>query len=227
VKLLHVRLEGWTATFRLPLLYSGTGLTSPLPPYSTLLGLMGSLAGHEIAAGEIRSIGFVFASEGVAVDLETTWCFEADRQTGRLKSKTQRGIAKRQFHVRPKLDLYLDNLNLLAIFEHPANPPCLGRSQDLAWIVGNPEEVEATPVEEGIVRGTLLPFPEPNAGGLILRLPDYFDNSDLGYTRSIEKLAIYQAIKHDAPARIRRAGLFSITGLPNDEAIYVHSLMPS
>lgn len=226
MKLLHVRLEGWTATFRLPLLYSGTGLTSPLPPYSTLLGLMGSLAGHEIAAGEIR-IGFVFASEGVAVDLETTWCFEADRRTGRLKSKTQRGIAKRQFHVRPKLDLYLDNLNLLAIFEHPANPPCLGRSQDLAWIAGNPEEVEATPVEEGIVRGTLVPFPEPNAGGLILRLPDYFDNSDLGYTRSIEKLGIYQAIKHDAPARICRSGLFSVTGLPNDEAIYLHSLMSS
>jgi len=223
MNLLHVRLKGWTATFRLPLLYSGTGLTSPVPPYSTLLGLMGNVAGREVAPTETR-IGYVFRSDGVGVDLETTWRFEAKPRTGRLISQTQRGIAKRQFHVRPQLDLYLDNLNLLSIFENPVNPPCMGRSQDLAWIVGIPERVEAIPVEEGTVRGTLIPFPEPNAGGLILRLPDYFDNSNVGYTRRIEKLVMYQVIKHEAPAKIHREGLFKITGLPDGEVIYLHSL---
>jgi hypothetical protein len=45
------------------------------------------------------------------------------------------------------------------------------------------EIFNAEPVEEGIVRGTLIPFPEPNAGGIILRLPEYFSNTDTGYTR--------------------------------------------
>ncbi len=226
MNLLHVRLNGWTATFRLPLLYSGMRVTSPVPPYSTLLGLMGSVAGREITPTETR-IGYIFRSDGLAVDLETTWRFKVKPRTGRLESQIQRGIAKRQFHVRPQLDLYLDNLNLRSIFEHPANPPYLGRSQDLVWTVVIPERVEAIPVEEGTVRGTLIPFPEPGAGGLILRLPDYFDNSNLGYTRRMEKLGMYQVIKYEAPAKIHREGLFSIGGLPEGEVIYLHSLQSS
>ena len=44
MKLLHAKIVGWTATFRMPLLYSGTGLTAPVPPYSTILGFIGNLA---------------------------------------------------------------------------------------------------------------------------------------------------------------------------------------
>src|ERR1044072_4487492 len=99
MKLLHVRLEGWTATFRLPLIYSGTGLTAPVPPFSTLLGLVGNLAGREIAAYETR-IGYVFRSSGTAYDLETTRRLEMDKKSGRLKAQNVPGIARRQFHVR-------------------------------------------------------------------------------------------------------------------------------
>lgn len=219
MKILHIFIKAWTATFRLPLLYSGTGLTSPLPPYSTLLGLIGTVAGREINFTE-TSIGFVFKSSGTAIDLETTHRLFMDNK-GMLKQKKDTGIAKREFHINPELDLYLDKLSYKKYFEYPKNSLCLGRSQDLAWIK-NVEEIEVDEVKEGKIRGTLVPFPEPNAAGLILLLPDYFNNSDFGYTREIGKLGKYQAVKYEAPANIKRENLYKIQ--KTDEVIYLHSL---
>lgn len=219
MKILHVSLKAWSATFRLPLLYSGTGLTSPLPPYSTLIGLIGAVVGREISHTETR-IGFVFRSSGIAIDLETSQRLWVDNK-GRLKPQKDTGIAKRQFHVNPALDIYLDELSYKRHFEYPANAPCLGRSQDLAWI-NTVEEIDVELVQEGTVRGTLIPFPEPNAAGLILLLPDYFDNSDFGYAREIGKIGKYQAVKYDTPAKIRRENLFKLQ--KSDEVIYLHSL---
>ncbi len=220
MKLLHVNIRAWTATFRLPLLYSGTGLTSPLPPYSTLLGLIGSTVGREIRPEETR-IGFVFKSAGTAIDLETTQRLCVDNK-GQLKPQKDTGIAKRQFHIKPELDLYLDELSFKRHFEYPANCICLGRSQDVAWILVV-EEIEAEPVQGGTIRGTLVPFPEPNAAGLILLVPDYFDNSDYGCAREIGKLGKYQAIKYETPAKISRNNLFRLQ--TSDETIYLHSLI--
>src|SRR5438045_1576092 len=165
MKLLHVRLEGWTATFRLPLMYSGTALSAPVPSYSTILGLIGNLAAREIPPDETR-VGYLFRCFGASYDLETTRRLEMNK-AGRLRAQPVPGIAKRQFLVRPVLDLYLDNLNLRRVFEVPANAPSLGRSQDLAWIT-KIDEIEVDPAPNGIVRGTLLPFPQPGASGQIL-----------------------------------------------------------
>jgi CRISPR-associated protein Cas5t len=221
MKLLHVRLEGWTATFRLPLIFSGTALTAPVPPYSTLLGLMGNLAAREIKPHETR-IGYKFQSVGTSYDLETTRRLELDKNTGRLKAQRVPGIATRQFHVRPELDLYLDNLNMREVFERPANAPCLGRSQDVAWIK-EVEEVEAEPSDEGVVRGTLIPFPQPGASGQILNLPDYFHNDQRGYTRSVGRMAKFLAVRYETPARIKRENLFRVISAKDEEVIYLHS----
>jgi len=132
---------------------------------------------------------------------------------------------KRQFHVRPTLDLYLDNTTLRASFDLPANVPCLGRSQDLAWIT-LVEEIGAEPRAAGIVRGTLVPFPQPGATGVILPLPDYLRNDQTGFTRTVGRVSKFQAIRYDTPVQITRADLFSCRGgwLKN-EAIYLRSLM--
>lgn len=220
MRLLHARLEGWTATFRLPLIYSGTGLTAPMPPYSTLLGLIGNLAGRPIAPDETR-IGYVFRSAGTSYDLETTRRLEMQKD-GRLKTQPVPGIAKRQFHVRPILELYLDNLTLREAFESPANVPCMGRSQDLAWIT-KVEEVEAEPRGEGVVRGTLIPFPQPGATGIILPLPDYLINDQMGYTREAGRISKFQSVRHENPALITRADLFHVGGDTN-EVIYLRAL---
>ena len=222
MKLLHARLEGWTATFRLPLIYSGTGLTSPLPPYSTILGLIGNLAGHQIAPDQTR-IGYIFRSTGTSYDLETSRRLEMDKE-GRLKPQSVPGIAKRQFHVRPSLDLYLDNTALRSAFDLPANVPCLGRSQDLAWIT-LVEEVDAELCDAGIIRGTLVPFPQAGATGVILPLPDYLLNDQTGFTRSVGRVAKFQAVRYETPVQITRADLFRVDGLAENEAIYLRSLM--
>lgn len=219
MRLLHISIRAWTATFRLPLLYSGTGLTSPLPPYSTILGLIGATVGREIMPEETK-IGFVFKSAGTAIDIETTQRLKVDNK-GRLKPNKETGIAKRQFHIKPELELYLDNLSFKKAFEYPANSLCLGRSQDLAWVL-DVNEVEADSVSEGIIRGTLIQFPEHNAAGLILLLPDYFNNSDFGYTRETGKLGKYQAVKYDTPAKIKRNNLFRLKD--SGETIYLYSL---
>ncbi len=220
MKILHITIKAWTATFRLPLSYSGAGLTSPLPPYSTLLGLIGAVAGREIKFDE-TGIGYIFRSSGTAFDLETT--HRLFMNNGKLKYQKDTSIFKRQFHINPNLNLYLDNLSFKKYFEYPANSPCLGRSQDLAWIT-NVEEIEAEEVRGGNIKGTLVPFPVPNAVGLILNLPDYFDNSEFGYTRGTGKLRTYQAIRYETPANIERKNLYKIEKTDTDEVIYLHSL---
>jgi CRISPR-associated protein Cas5t len=222
MKLIHVRLEGWTATFRLPLIYSGTGLTAPLPPYSTILGLIGNLAGRQIAPDETR-IGYIFRSAGTSFDLETSRRLEMDKE-GRLRSQSVPGIAKRQFHVNPTLDLYLDNVSLCEVFNSPANVPCLGRSQDVAWVT-MVKEVEAKPCAAGIVRGTLVPFPQAGATGVILPLPDYLHNDQTGYTRSAGRITKFQAVRYEMPAHITRTDLFCVDGLAENEVVYLRSLV--
>jgi len=173
MKLLHIRLVGWTATFRLPLIYSGTALTAPLPPYSTLLGMIGNMAAREIQPDETR-IGFTFQSSGTALDLETSRRLMMSK-TGKLKAQTDTGIIKREFHINPILNLYLDNLNFREYFENARNAPCFGRSQDLAWVT-KIEELEAESCYKGEIRGTLMPFPQSGVSGQILNLPNYFVN---------------------------------------------------
>lgn len=221
MKLLHINITGWTATFRLPLLYSGTGLTSPLPPYSTLLGLIGNVCGREVKPSETR-IGYVFKGKGTAIDLETSHRLEMKNEI--LKEQKQTAVAKRQFIINPILDLYLDNLEFKHWFEFPQNPPCLGRSQDVAWI-NNVEIVDAEPVSEGLVNGVLLPFSESPVAGLILLLPDYFNNSLTGFTREIGKLRTYVAVKHDTPVKISRENLYRIENDGTDTIVYMNKLL--
>jgi len=129
-----------------------------------------------------------------------------------------------QFHICPRLDLYLDNTGFRQFFDKPCNPPCLGRSQDVAWIK-RPREIEAAPVQQGEIRGTLVPFPQNGASGQILVLPDYFNNNHKGYTRTIGKLNRYLAIKWETPAKVegvRDGELLSLS--TTGETVYMHQL---
>lgn len=219
MKLLHARIRGWTATFRLPLLYSGTGLTAPVPPYSTLLGFIGNLAAREIRPNETR-IGYVFRSAGLAIDMETTQRFKL---VGEKLRPQEKGIVKRQFHLNPTLDLYLDNLDFQEFFEQPRNTPSLGRSQDLVWIE-KVEMVEAENVPQGNLRGTLIPFPQSGASGQILNLPEYFFNDERGYTRRIGKTSKFVAVNFESPSRITRENIFRVENLADETMIYLHSI---
>jgi CRISPR-associated protein Cas5t len=218
MKLLHVKVSGWTATFRLPLLYSGTGLTAPVPPYSTLLGFIGNLAAREIKPDETR-IGYIFRSSGTATDMETTQRF---KMSGNKLRPQEKGIVNRQFHLNPMLDLYLDNLEFRDCFENPRNTPSLGRSQDLVWIE-KPEIIEAENVSEGKIGGTLIPFPQSNVSGQILNLPEYFSNQERGYTRYVGKTSKFVAIKYENARNIKRGNLFVVGNAVT--AVYLHPIV--
>ena len=219
MKLLHAKIVGWTATFRMPLLYSGTGLTAPVPPYSTLLGFIGNLAAREIKPHETR-IGYIFKSSGLAIDMETTQRLKMS--SGGKLSPQEKGIVKRQFHLNPSLDIYLNNLDFQDFFENPRNTPSLGRSQDLVWIEQT-EIVEAESISEARVGGTLLPFPQSDASGQILNLPEYFFNDECGYTRRTGKTSKFVAVKYENASNISRDNLFKTED--SETAIYLHSIM--
>ena len=64
-----VRLSGWTASFRHPQFVTGAQPTLPLPPPSTIYGLIAAAAGGWVDPEECR-MAYVFQSEGSARDLE-------------------------------------------------------------------------------------------------------------------------------------------------------------
>ena len=222
-RLLHVHIRGWTATFRMPLLYSGTGLTSPVPPYSTLIGMIGCMAGRDLLPQDVGKIGYIFNSESKAIDLETTKRLSMNEK-GELGPNTRKGdgIARREFHVNPDLHLYIENIDLRQFFEEPINIPTIGRSQDICWME-SVNEVHCESKDEGSVRGTLVPFPTNGATGLILLLPDWFNNRTTGYTRPIGRLGRYQAVSYNSPTgKIKLRNLFTVDG--QDYCVYLHDL---
>ena len=91
------------------------------------------------------------------------------------------------------MDLYITNVDLRSAFENPAATPCFGRSQDIAWIVFI-RSVELEPVGKGSLGPTLLPKIHIKIPGLIVRLPEFIENSKMGYPREIGPMGIYQAI---------------------------------
>lgn len=165
MKVIRVHITGWISSFRNPLFISGFQPTLPLPPLSTLYGLLSAAKGDWITPHD-ASIGFVFHSNGKAVDLETVYEFG-----GRLDAKSN--INRREFLVQPELYLYTPEMWLREAFERPNYPLLLGRSSDLAT-VKSIDEVELEQKSETTYYNTILPFPDLQLHGQIQALPTHF-----------------------------------------------------
>jgi CRISPR-associated protein Cas5t len=193
IRALHIRLEGFSAAYPYPFLKSGTQLTLPVPPLSGILGNIGACAGRPIDPRETL-IAFEFQSAGRGLDLERTRRLQTEKKYGRLSENPERGIAKREFHVNPRLDLYVTALTLEDSFKYPAATPCLGRSQDLAWI-RKVATIDLVPAEHGLLGATMVRFPNTQVGGLILPpLADYYVNDELGRIRRAGRYTRYQYV---------------------------------
>jgi len=228
VKGLHVRLEAFSASYPYPFLKSGTQLTMPAPPLSCILGNLSACAGRAVGPGETQ-IGFEFRAQGKAIDLERTRRLRMDSKTGRLSANPEQGIGYREFHVKPALDLYLSAASFERYFVSPAAVPCLGRSQDLAWIT-LVRLIELRPIEFGKIRRTLVPFPNFQIGGQVLPpIADYFVNDRLGSTRRVGRLSRYQHVPDvEEGVDVRGSDAFLIyhpedSDLPG-HAVYLHNL---
>jgi CRISPR-associated protein Cas5t len=224
VKALHVRLEALTASFRHPLILSGTQVTTSMPAYSNVLGMLSACAGRAITPND-GEIGFEFHCEGLDVELERTTRWQMGKHN-RLKPHSKGpGINHRQFYWRPCLDLYITNISLRSIFEQPAATPCFGRSQDIAWIKWI-KDIDLNPVPRGRLGPTLLPLPQVGIAGLIVRLPEWFENAEPGKVRKAGPFGHYFAMVPtigDMRFEINRPNLFHPSDSVNvDDVIYLH-----
>ena len=187
MKVLRVHITGWVSSFRNPLFISGFQPTLPLPPLSTLYGLLTAAKGDWVTPHD-AAIGFVFQSNGKGTDLETIYEFLNtlsakskinNRQVKRGSSRVvysmlmNPNIKKREFLVDPQLYLYTPDLWLKEAFERPRYPLLLGRSSDLAT-VNSIDEIELERKTEAFYCDTLLPFPDPQIHGKMLSLPTHF-----------------------------------------------------
>lgn len=223
---LHVRLEGLTSSFRHPLTISGTQISTPMPSYSNLLGMISACAGRFVKPKETR-IGFEFHCRSHDLELERTMRWMVDKKR-RLKPQTKgQGISKRQVYWYPNLDLYVTNLDLKSAFENPAATPCFGRSQDIAWILFV-RQIEFYPMAKGALGSTLIPMPQPGVPGLVVRLPEWIDNVRMGYTREPGPFGIYQAIIPTTELRfeVERENLYHASDSEvENHVIYLHEWM--
>lgn len=191
---LHIRLEALTASYSYPFLKSGTQLTLPAPPFSSILGNLSACVGRAIGPEETL-IAFEFQSSGRSLDLERTRRLQTHKKYGRLAENPQRGIARREFHIQPRLDIYITELSFQRFLYEPVACPCLGRSQDVAWI-RFVRRVQLHPVESGQLGPTLVKFPNPQVGGLVLPpLVDFYRNDRRGYVREAGRYSRYQFVR--------------------------------
>ena len=165
MKVLRVHITGWVSSFRNPLFISGFQPTLPMPPLSAIYGILTAAKGEWVTPHD-TSIGFVFHSNGKAVDLETVYEF-----AGKLDAKSN--INRREFLVDPELYLYTPEMWLREAFERPRYPLLLGRSSDLAT-VKSIEEVLLENRSETTYQDTLLPFPDAQLYGQVQALPTHF-----------------------------------------------------
>jgi len=169
MSLYRIKITGWTASFRYPIFVYGYQPTLPIPPYSTVYGLISAACGRWITPEEVK-VKYVFKSDSKGVDLETIYEWER----GRI---TKSNVVKREFLLNPELYLYIESAEIAECFRRPFYPLLLGRSTELAF-VEEIKEVVLVESENFLIGGTILPFPPLwELNGMIQSLPTYFSST--------------------------------------------------
>lgn len=162
----RVALNGWTASFRHPQLVTGMQPTLPLPPPSTIYGLVSAAVGHWVNPEECQ-VAYVFQANGSAQDLETIYQFSNSASAGST-------VIIREWLTDWRLWLYFAERTWAEAFESPCFPLTLGRQQELAHV----EPVEESVIQEieltqspTTLQGTAVHFPSLEASGMVVALP--------------------------------------------------------
>ena len=165
----RVKITGWTASFRYPIFIYGYQPSLPVPPYSTIYGLISAAVGKWVTPEDI-DVKYVFKSTARGVDLEKIYEWEV----GRI---TKSNVIKREFLLYPELYLYLKEEEIAKCFKKPYYPLLLGRSTELAF-VEEIKKVNLIQKENFKVGGIILPFPPIRfLNGIIQALPTHFSNT--------------------------------------------------
>jgi len=170
MKVFRIHLTSWTASFRYPNLISGFQPTLPVPPLSTLYGLISAAMGVYYSP-ETPEIGFCFQSGGKAVDLETI--YQMEKSLTNIKSN----VIRREFLLDNQLWIYTQNEQIATVFQQPYFQLLLGRSGDLASVEEIAEIEVETRQQLTKLKGTIVPFGKYVLAAQINALPVYFTNT--------------------------------------------------
>ncbi|PIS29657.1 MAG: type I-B CRISPR-associated protein Cas5 [Candidatus Marinimicrobia bacterium CG08_land_8_20_14_0_20_45_22] len=170
MKVFRIHISSWTASFRYPNMISGFQPTLPVPPVSTVIGIISSAMGKPFVPS-LEKIGFVFQAKSKTVDLETIY------QMGRSLTQIKSNVIKREFLFDANLFLYTDREEINSAFEKPYFPLLLGRSGDLATIEARDElEIKGKDLLLNL-KGTVIPFDKYQIPAMIQALPVYFTDT--------------------------------------------------
>jgi CRISPR-associated protein Cas5t len=169
MRVARIHIRGWTASFRYPAFISGFQPSLPVPPLSTIYGLLSAAKGELVTPTDTR-VGYVFQSHGRAVDLETIY------ELHDTPLRANMNVVKRELLCDPQLYLYVEKPEFAAYFGKPHYPMLLGRSTELAMVVKS----ETCELEEknGVrVGGSVFPFDvKLGLSGTIQALPTHFSD---------------------------------------------------
>ena len=175
MKVYRVKLTSWTASFRFPNIISGYQPTLPVPPISTVLGILNASAGTYLEYGKL-DIGYYFEYSGKTIDIETIYQVELD-SNNIPKNQVKSNIIRREILSGACLYIYMLEKSLADLFKRPYYQLLLGRSSDLATV----EEIKELELEESevsfYVKGQVTPFGKYHLPGIIQAFPKYFSNT--------------------------------------------------
>ncbi len=213
---IYLDIRGETASFKVPQVYQGFLISLPLPPYSTILGILSRICGKEISPRDCR-VAFRYTHEGVGKDLEK---YHRWKRLGSGKyTYVKTAVRAREVHYHPRLQILIDNTDLLEEVCTPKQYPTLGRSQDISWI-RRAEIVEGEELGKGVVSHTFLKFEDTGRSlitGSLYNIPEYFDYRR-NYVRSPMNIRRYLAVG-DNSVEAEIPGLFRV----KDQTFYLYS----
>jgi CRISPR-associated protein Cas5t len=213
-----ISLTSYTASFRVPH-FVGHQLTLPVPPLSTIYGLISAAAGRWVLPQEVEWLAYMFEYESKGMDTEAILTVERPKPSGFVRFVT-RNVLPREFLVMPRLILYLPP-EWEGPFRCPRYSLLLGRTQDVA-AVEEIKRVHLQQVSSGKVRGVLLPFELVAKGGVsawLQNLPVAFTDKPLRRPIRTQIFGIVDAhIRH--PPEIKDANSWLVMD------VEINSVMP-
>ena len=158
---IKVELAGPVASFRYPHFLIGRQPTYPMPPPSTIYGLISAALGR-FPDPHLLRFAYRFECERQRIDdVEMIWFVEPNTGTrGKAAQKNleaQSNVLPREWLLYPRLTLYVTGDDeLYQAFRSPYYTLTLGRSQELVS-VHRVERVVLTPARQGWLGPGLLP----------------------------------------------------------------------
>jgi len=208
----RVILTAYTASFRVPS-FVGYQLTLPVPPLSTIYGLLSASAGRQVEPQEVAWLAYQCLYDAKATDLEAIVTVDRSKPGDSVRI-TGRNILQREFLASPRLVLYLPE-EWEDAFRRPRYSLLLGRTQDVAGIEDLAPAI-LTPVEAGVVQGVLLPLEvvtQNSAPAWLHNLPIAFSTEPRRRLRGMHIFGVLDAQR--GPVRITAPGWLVRDGAQN------------